>query len=87
MDEFHDMFAMYMKQRVDLVRIARMGVGNHHMHEAMRRHRVFPGERLVDPRRRAVVFQRQILRAPHEAQMRAIQRTIRGSCNAASGAP
>ena len=30
------------KQRVDLVGIARMGIGDDHMHQAMRRERVFP---------------------------------------------
>ena len=36
------------EQRVDLVGIARVGVGNHHMHQPVARHGVFPCERLVD---------------------------------------
>ena len=42
------------EQRVDFIGIACMGVGDHHMHQPMGRHRVFPCERLVDPRRAAI---------------------------------
>ncbi len=50
------------EQRVDLVGIARVGVGDDHVHQAMRRQRVFPGEGLVDAGGVAV-GQAQILRA------------------------
>ena len=62
-------------QRVDLVGIARMGIGDDHVHQPMRRQRVFPGKALVDPRRCLVVkLQRQMFRPVREAQMRAVQR-------------
>ena len=65
------------KQRVDPVGIAGMGIGNDHMHHAMRRERVFPGEGTVNPRRRAVCLQCQLLWPAHIAQMRPRQRLAR----------
>ena len=48
------------------------------MHQPMGGHGVFPGERLVNAGRAAVVFECQILGSMHKAQMRAIQRAPRG---------
>ena len=53
-----------------------MGVRDDHVHQAMRRHRVLPGERLVDAGRAAVLLQAQVLGAVDEAQMRAVQRRV-----------
>ncbi|KUP94251.1 hypothetical protein TRIHO_08640 [Tritonibacter horizontis] len=71
------------EQRVDLVGIAGMGVGDHHMHQPVAGHRVFPGEGLVDARRAAVIQQGQMFRPLHKAQVWPIQRFAR--CHAAMG--
>ena len=51
-----------------------MRVGDHHVHQAMRRERVFPCEGLVDALRPALVVKQQILRPARKAQMRPVER-------------
>jgi len=46
------------------------------VHQPVRRHRVFPGERLVDARGAAIGPEREILGAAHKAQMRAVERAV-----------
>ena len=58
------------EQGVDPVGVAGMGIGDQHMHQAMGGERIFPGKRLVDPRRGAILLQRQLLWSAHIAQMR-----------------
>ena len=65
------------EKRVDPVGIACMGVGDDHVHKAMRTQRIFPRKRLVDARGAAVGPEAQILGACGIAQMRAIQRLAR----------
>ena len=55
-----------------------MGIGYHHMHQAMRRHGVFPSVGLVNAGRAAVVFETQIVRPLNIAQMRPVQRGAGG---------
>ncbi len=59
---------------VDLVRVARMGVRDHHVHQPMGRHRMFPRIRLVDALGVAVLVEREVLWPARIAQMRAVQR-------------
>ena len=66
------------EQRVDLIGIAGVGVGDHHVHQPVGRHGVLPGKGLVDAGRAAVLLQRQMLRPAHEAQMRPAERCARG---------
>ncbi len=66
------------EQRVDLVGIAGMGIGDDHVHEAVGAHRVFPGVGFVDPRRAAVFFQAKIVGALDVPQMRAVERFAGG---------
>ncbi len=51
-----------------------MRVGNDHVHQAMRRKRVFPGKGLVDARRGAIGFERQMFGPAHIAKHRAWKR-------------
>ena len=50
-----------------------MCIRNHHMHQAVRGHRIFPRERFVDPRRASVGLESEIFGAVHKAKMRAIK--------------
>jgi len=50
-----------------------MGVGDDHVHEAMRREGIFPAEPLVDPRRLAVGQQAEVVGGSDIAQVRAGQ--------------
>ena len=55
-----------------------MGVGNHHMHQTMGRHGVFPSVGLVNACSTAILFQAQIIWPLNIAQMRPVQRCARG---------
>ena len=64
------------EQHVGRIGIARMGVGDHHMHQAVGGDRRVPGECLVDARRIAVLVDQQVFRAEREAEMRARERLV-----------
>ena len=55
-----------------------MGVGDDHVHHAVRGERGVPGEGLVDAQWRSVVLHQQVFRSQRIAQMRAVQRRGRG---------
>ena len=65
------------EQRVDLVGVARVGVGDHHVHQPVGRERVFPGIGLVDALGGAVLVDQQVLRPHRVAEMRAVERLAR----------
>ena len=51
-----------------------MGIRDDHVHQSVRRHRVFPRERLVDPcRRHAVAAIQEVIGTVDESKMRSIQ--------------
>ena len=54
-----------------------MGIGDDHVHHAVRRKRRFPGERLVDALRLAVAVHQQIFRSEWITEMRPCQRLTR----------
>ena len=62
------------EQDLDRVGVAAPGVADHRLQHAVDRQRRVPAERLVDPDRRAVGIEQQILRPAREAQRRAGQR-------------
>ena len=66
------------EQRVDLVRVARVRVADHHMHQAVGGHRVFPRERLVDPGGVAVVVKAKVVGAVDVAEVGPVQRCAGG---------
>ena len=61
------------KQRVDLVWHACMRIRDHHMHQPVGRHRVFPGIGFVDPCRVAFGIEQQVLWAVSITKVRAIK--------------
>ena len=62
------------EEDIDRVRIARIGVRDHHMHQPVGRHRMFPRKRLVDAFRRAVRVDGEVFRPARIAEMRPVQR-------------
>ena len=64
-------------QRIDGIGIMVGGVGNHHVHQAMRRNRDLPRIGLVDAQRVAVRVNHQVFRPHRETQRRARQRRVR----------
>ena len=62
------------EQDLDRVGVAAPGVADHRLQHAVDRQRRVPAERLVDPDRRAVGIEQQILRPARKAQRRARQR-------------
>jgi hypothetical protein len=62
------------EERVDGVRVARMGVRDHHVEEPMDRQRVLPAEGLVDAGGGAVLAEREVVGAEGEAEVRAVER-------------
>ncbi len=65
------------EQRVDAVRVAAPGVGDHVVHQPVHRERVLPRERLVDAHRAAVVVDEQVVRVRRPAQRHAIEWPVR----------
>ncbi len=68
------------QQRVDAVRVAAPRVGDHVVHQAVRRQRMLPREGLVDADRRAVGVDRQLVRVGRKAQ----RRRVAAACSAGS---
>ena len=64
-------------QRVQPIWILVSGIGNHHVHEAVRGNRRFPRIGFIYAQRVAVLVDHQIFRARGEAQGRAGQRRVR----------
>ena len=64
------------EQRVDGVRVLVRGVGDHHVHQAVRRKRRLPRVRLVDAQRPAVLVDHQILGARGVAVRHAFERRV-----------
>ncbi len=66
------------EQGVDGIGIARMGVGDHHVHHAVGGDRRLPGKRLVDAPGRALFVDDQVAGPCREAERRSRQRRARG---------
>ncbi len=65
------------QERVEPVRIAARRVGDDGVHQPVRRERVLPRERVVDPHRRAVVLDRELVGAGGKAERRRVERRVR----------
>ena len=64
------------QQGVDAVRIAAPGIGDHVVHHAVHRQRVFPGKRLVQSQRAAVGIEAQVIGPRRPAQRQPAQRRV-----------
>ena len=65
------------QQGIDLVRITAPGIGDHVVHQAVHRQRIFPREGFVDTDRTAVCVHEQIIRIGWPTQRHAIQWRVR----------